>query len=221
MQPAENFQPNEPEVPVSHAQTQPDTQTPLLGQEQIAKLQTILRSMDQGQLKSVLSAIEPNVLRLCLHAIFSPQESVQPSSTGVDESEPGPETSPSQDAATLTQSGRETPAPHDTPDEPAQAGTPATGGVSVRGRASPRTSTQNNAKILSRSDNVCFDCLILDKSETGALVFLDYGGELPETFALYDLGDQKIDDDFIHLPHKTCSAVWRKRNKMGVTFIDA
>ncbi|MCP5080964.1 MAG: hypothetical protein GY948_04630 [Alphaproteobacteria bacterium] len=232
MQPAEKSQPSgpvaadfpaQPEAAPQSAQNpaepQADAQTPLLAQDQVAKLQKILRSMDDGQLQSVLSAIEPNVLRLCLHAIFGPQSSEQsaPAAPPQNHEDFGPDLSAHAKklAKTIAESS---PKPHPQA-ETSPAAKAKSGGVSVQGRLNPRRSTQNNAKIYCPSDEISFDCLILDKSKTGALVFLDHAGEIPDTFDLYDIDDHKSDEEFIHLPHKKCKAVWRKRNKMGVTFV--
>lgn len=175
--------------------------TPLLAEEQIIKLQNILRSMDHIQLQSVLAALEPNVLRLCLHAIFGRSKA--------------PGQGLAEQSKTLAQQKRaECAAPSVSPRPAAPAVHPG-----VFRRLNPRTSIQKNAKIYCPIEKTDFDCLILDTSQSGALVFLDYTGELPETFDLFDIGDQKSSDQFTHLPHKKCECVWRKRNKMGVKFV--
>lgn len=211
MQSAENLTTCGPDAAVSPEQldSEPATapapaETPLLGQDQIAQLQKILRSMDRSQLQTVLAALEPNVLRLCLHAIFGPQPTAK--------SAPEQESSAIglvDHAKILGQSKAAGAAQSAKPSEPAD-----------QGRLSPRTPTQKNAKLHSASDDLTVDCLILDTSETGALIFLDHDGALPDTFDLYDLGHQKSGEAFTHLPCKACKQVWRKRNKLGVRFID-
>lgn len=174
----------------------------MLADAQITKLQNILRSMDHVQLQSVLAALEPNVLRLCLHAIF------------------GRDKSPAQGLAAHTKILAQT----KTANIPLPPTTAPVPGIKIDHpgvfrRLSPRTSTQKNAKIYCPIDETNIDCLILDTSQSGALVFLDHTGELPDDFDLFDIGDQKSTDAFTHLPHKKCRCVWRKRNKMGVKFV--
>jgi len=200
------------------AEPQADGQTPLLAQDQVAKLQTILRSMDHGQLKSVLGAIEPNVLRLCLHAIFGPQSAEQSAPVTPPQNQEETGSGLSAHAKMLAQTiAASSPKPHP-PGETPPASNAKPGDISVQGRQSPRRSTQNNAKIYCPSEKISFDCIILDKSKTGALVFFDHAGEVPDIFDLYDIDDQSPDGELTQLPHKKCKVVWRKRNKMGVTF---
>ncbi len=180
MHPAEQFQETEHHAPDPLDQA---AKVPLLGEEQIATLQTVLRAMAPGQLQAVLAALDPNVLRLALHAIYA-------SPVGGDED-------------------REPEAHNAEDNEPS----------GVARRLSPRASTQVNAKIYNPKDGLTVDCLILDTSSSGALLFLDHSGALPETFELYDVGHVEPGEPFLHLPHQTCQQVWRKRNKMGVTFI--
>ena len=180
MHPAEQLQ--ETEHAAADSLDQAD-KVPLLGEEQIATLQTVLRSMAPEQLKLVLAAIDPNVLRLTLHAIYAAPVGV--------ETDPAPEPSNTE--------------------EPEPSG--------VARRLSPRAPTQANAKIYNPKDGLTVDCLILDTSPSGALLFLDHSGELPDTFELYDVGSVQPGEPFLHLPHQACQQVWRKRNKMGVTFV--
>lgn len=232
MQPAEKPQPSgpvaadfpaQPEAASPNAQApaepQSEAQTPLLAQDQVAKLQKILRSMDHGQLQSVLSAIEPNVLRLCLHAIFGPKSSAQKASATPPQNQEESDSGMAAHAKMLAQTmAASSPKPH-LPGETPSVSKAKPGDISVQARQSPRRSTQNHAKIYCPSEKNSFDCIILDKSKTGALVFLDHADEVPDTFDLYDLDDQNSDEDLIHLPHQKCKVVWRKRNKMGVTFV--
>ena len=213
MQSAEKHRSCGPDAAVSSDQPETASQTaaapavqpvesPLLAQEQITLLQKILRSMDRSQLQSVLAALEPNVLRLCLHAIFGPTAERAP------EHDRG-STKLADHAKFLAQTKQASAAQSAKPSEPDN-----------HGRLSPRIPTRKNAKIHSPSDDLTVDCLILDTSDTGALIFLDYSEDLPETFDLYDVGNQKSGEAFDHLPCSTCKQVWRKRNKMGVRFID-
>ena len=162
---------------------------PLLGDEQIATLQTVLRAMAPQQLQQVLAALDPNVLRLCLHAIYATPVGV--------------------DVERVAEPAAEEPEDFEDLEEPA----------GVARRMSPRAPTQVNAKIHSPADGLTVDCLILDTSSSGALLFLDHSGALPETFELYDVGNLLPGESMAHLPHQTCKQVWRKRNKVGVTFI--
>ncbi len=204
---------NAPEgaTPTAHipAQRSGPNEAPLLGEEQIIKLQKILRSMDHKQLQTVLAAVQPNVLRLCLHEIF-----------GAPATSPKTEdASPSPPAPGLSLHTRRFAKGHASSSvmisEPGQSSSGSSG--SLR-RMSPRRYTQKNAKIYCPNSKANVDCLILDISKTGALVFLDHSGDLPDTFALYDIGDLRADEEFVHLPHKNCRVVWRKRNKLGVAF---
>lgn len=206
-------------APLQQTRT-PQASPALLANDQIAKLQKILRSMDHSQLQSVLSALEPNVLRLCLHAIFGKSKDIQFEIEKSEQSQLSSGPGLAAHAKILAQT--KVPkvfAPHKSEKSEFRAGAGTTIPGALR-RVNPRTSTQKNAKIYCPIDKVSIDCLILDTSKSGALVFLDYNGTLPETFALFDIGDQQSSDEFTHLPHKKCNCIWHKRNKMGVKFVD-
>ncbi len=192
----------------------------LLASEQILKLQKILRSMDYAQLQSVLAALEPNVLRLCLHAIFGKSNDSLTQAPPFEQKQPASGSGLAAHAKILAQ----TKAQHVPLAKASQKPAPAISAAPVSAgelrRLNPRTPTQKNAKIYCPIDKINIDCLILDTSKSGALVFLDYSGELPETFDLFDIGDQQSGEEFTHLPHKKCKSVWHKRNKMGVKFVD-
>ncbi len=207
-------------APSQQHSCEPSPSPLLLGSEQIHKLQKILRSMDHAQLQTVLAALEPNVLRLCLHAIFGKSNDSLAQATPFEQKQPTSGSSLAAHAKILAQ----TKAQHVPLAKASQKPAPAISAAPVSAgelrRLNPRTPTQKNAKIYCPIDKINIDCLILDTSKSGALVFLDYSGELPETFDLFDIGDQQAGDEFTHLPHKKCKSVWQKRNKMGVKFVD-
>ncbi len=208
-----------PQMARNAEEPQSETRAPLLGQDQIVKLQKILRSIDHDQLKTVLSALEPNVLRLSLHAIFGRNNGGPAVSTDPSQKKINPVSGLSAHTKILAKSKGASPLQAPKPGETPTAADTKPGGRGALGRSSPRSSTQNNAKIYCPSDKTSIDCLILDKSKSGALVFVDHTDDVPDTFALYDIGDQTAEEEFVHLPHKKCKVVWRKRNKMGVEYV--
>ncbi len=219
----ENLAEGSPGTPAPTSSQQESRNPPaprLLASEQIVKLQKILRSMDHAQLQLVLAALEPNVLRLCLHAIFGKSHDSHGPATPPERTPQASGLGLAAHAKILAQTrAPQASAPHVSEQPTPPAKTAAVSPGTLR-RLSPRTSTQKNAKIYCPINKINIDCLILDTSKTGALVFLDYNGELPETFDLFDIGDQQSQDEFTHLPHKKCKSVWQKRNKMGVKFVD-
>ncbi len=207
-------------APSQHDSREPTAAPLLLANEQILKLQKILRSMDHAQLQTVLAALEPNVLRLCLHAIFGKSNDSLAQATPFEQKQPTSGSSLAAHAKILAQTkAHQVPIAKSSQKSGAAISAAMVSPSELR-RLNPRIPTQKNAKIYCPIDKVNIDCLILDTSKSGALVFLDYSGELPETFDLFDIGDQQSGDVFTHLPHKKCKCVWHKRNKMGVKFVD-
>lgn len=87
-------------------------------------------------------------------------------------------------------------------------------------RISPRKPASNNGRIVGTTDRRGINCEILDISETGALIRVAGDVSLSERFFLYDFGNREASDMVAKMPRRSCLIVWRKRNKMGVKFVE-
>ena len=101
---------------------------------------------------------------------------------------------------------------------PDQQDTPLVDGYSRR--RSPRKTALSNAKIVCPNDRRGIDCRIIDTSDSGALLSVDNSYVIAEMFVLYDFGEYAPHEKYTKMPHRQCQLVWRKRNKVGVKFVD-
>ncbi|MEM7427599.1 MAG: PilZ domain-containing protein [Pseudomonadota bacterium] len=87
-------------------------------------------------------------------------------------------------------------------------------------RISPRKAASNNARIIGTGDRRGVNGEILDISDTGALIRVQADVSLSDRFFLYDFGNRQASDMVAHMPRRSCEIVWRRRNKIGVKFVE-
>ena len=76
-------------------------------------------------------------------------------------------------------------------------------------RRAPREKTYKAARIAFGGRRAVITCLVRNLSDTGACLGLGEPTEIPDEFNLvFDSGE----------PSRMCQVVWRRQNRIGVTF---